>query len=186
MRYSYYCVIQSPIYERFPGRHFTRKFSEQHPQVMFYKSKLTDKIMVSGYQTLNIVETLPNNQPSHSQCEQKHQLSDSNKVTILKRDYAGIGSKYQTLNIPCLLCKSPTHPADRCLQTRQLRDRERPVPLNFCEIHCGKIYALCKDKTCALITTRKQKSLDLTCQKHKTKHFLLCNKQPCHTVLEKY
>ena len=84
--------------------------------------------MAAGYQTLNIVETPSNNEPSHSQCKQKHQLSNPDKVTILKRDYAGIDSKYQTLKIPCLLCKSPTHPAHRCLQTRQLMDKERPVP----------------------------------------------------------
>ena len=37
---------------------------ESHPVA----SKLTDKIMASGDQTSNIVETLPNNEPSHSQC----------------------------------------------------------------------------------------------------------------------
>ena len=40
-----------------PEKHFDRQFLEQHPQLIFYRSKLTDKIMAAGYQTLNIVET---------------------------------------------------------------------------------------------------------------------------------
>ena len=37
-----------------------------------------------------------------------------------------------------------------------------------------------------LIKTRRGQSIDLTCKKHKTTHFLLCGKQPCHTISEKY
>ena len=43
-----------------PERRFTRKFLEQHPQLMFYKSKLTHKIMAAGYQGLDIIETSSN------------------------------------------------------------------------------------------------------------------------------
>ena len=49
-----------------PESYFTRQFLEQHPQLMFYKSKLTDKIMAAGYQTLDIVETSSNYEPSES------------------------------------------------------------------------------------------------------------------------
>ena len=141
--------------------------------------------MASGYQTSNIMEKIPNNEPSHNQCEQKHQFSVSHEA-IVSLVFAGIGSMYRILNIPCLLCNSLSHPTNLCSLIRQLRDGVRPVPLNFCEVHCGKIYALCKEEACALITTRQGKSIDLTCKEHKTKHFILCNKQPCHTVSEKY
>ena len=141
--------------------------------------------MASGYQTSDIVEKIPNTELSHKQCGQKHQLSDSHKA-VENLVYADMEGKCRILDIPCLLCNSLSHPTNRCPQTRQLRDGVRPVPLNFCEVHCRKIYALCKEKTCALITTRKGKSLDLTCQEHKTKHILLCNKRRCHTVSKKY
>ena len=88
-------------------------------------------------------------------------------------------------DIPCLLCESCSHSTHRCYLTKSIRDRKIQVPLNLCQIHCGRLYALCKNGDCGLIKTKKGQSIDLTC-KHKTTHFLLCDKQPCHTISEKY
>ena len=87
-----------------------------------------------------------------------------------------------------MLCKSQNHATHWCLQTRQLRDKKRPVPPNFCETHCGRVSALCNKKACAIITTKNGKSLNLTCQKpnHGHKHFLLCDIESCCKTSEKY
>ena len=87
-----------------------------------------------------------------------------------------------------MLCKSPSHPSHRCLQTRQLRDKQRPLPSNFCETHCGRVTALCNKKACAIIKTRTRKIFNLTCQKpnHGNKHFLLCDIESCRNISEKY
>ena len=87
--------------------------------------------MAVGYQAQDIVETSSNYELSQSQCEQKHQLSNLDTVSIYKKDCVDSDSKYQSFNIPCLLCKSSNHPALRCLQTRQLRDGEKPMPLDL-------------------------------------------------------
>ena len=132
-----------------------------------------------------------NNSPSNNmvnKSKQKHQTPIPNKITIRKRDQSGTDSKPQNLNSPCMLCNSPNHPTHRCLQTRQLRDKKRSVPPNFCETHCGRVYALCNKKACAIITTKNGKSLNLTCQKpnHGNKHFLLCDIESCRKISEKY
>ena len=84
-----------------------------------------------------------------NQSNQKQQTSTPNKIKILTRDQFDPSNKTQNLNSPCMLCNSSNHPTHRCLQTRQLRDKKRPVPSNFCETHCGKVYALCNKKACA-------------------------------------
>ena len=116
-----------------------------------------------------------------NQPKQKPQTPNPNKITILKRDQTSPDSKNQNLNSPCMLCNSPNHPTHCCLQTRQLRDKKTPVPPNFCETHCGRVYALCNKKACAIITTKNGKSLNLTCQKpnHGNQHFLLCDIESC-------
>ena len=38
--------------------------------------------MTSEYQTSDIVEEIPNTEPSHKQCGQKHQISGSHKADI--------------------------------------------------------------------------------------------------------
>ena len=146
-----------------------------------YANEETKKHMLggTGFQTLNIVETPAdttknqfddqgeypvhygsNNNPSHNKSKQKPQSSNPSKITILKRDQSGNDGKVQNLNLPCMLCKNPTHPAHCCLQTRQLRDKKRLVPPNFCETHCGRINALCNKKACAIITTKNGKCLN--------------------------
>ena len=171
----------------------------------------------TGYQTLNIVETSvepevsqvdeqdeynvhygtnsTSNNMGHkskqkvtNQPHQKQQTSTPNKIKILTRDQFDPSNKTQNLNSPCMLCNSSNHPTHRCLQTRQLRDKKQPVPSNFCETHCGKVYALCNKKACAIIKTKAGKLLNLTCQKpnHGNKHFLLCDIESCRKISEKY
>ena len=88
-------------------------------------------------------------------------------------------------NIPCLLCNSCSHPTHRCSLTKSIKNKEIQVPLNFCQIHCGRLSELCKNGNCGLSKIKRGKSIDLTC-KHKNIHFLLCDKLPCHTISEKY
>ena len=88
-------------------------------------------------------------------------------------------------DIPCLLCNSCSHPTHRCSLTKSMKDKKIHVPLNHCQIHCGRLSELCKNGNCGLFKTKRGKSIDLTC-KHKNIHFLLCDKQPCHTISEKY
>ena len=78
----------------------------------------------TGYQTLNIVETLldtnknqycnqdeynvhydTNNSPSNNKPKQKYQPPNQNKICILQRDQPGIDSKNQNSNLPCMLYK---------------------------------------------------------------------------------
>ena len=87
-----------------------------------------------------------------------------------------------------MICKSPSHPSHRCLKTRQLRDKQRPLPPNFCETHCGKVTAMCNNKACAIIKTKAGKLFNLTCQKpsHRKIHLLLCDIESCRKNSEKY
>ena len=101
-----------------------------------------------------------------------------------------VSNEFQKSGLPkadilCLLCESCSHSTHRCYLTKSIRDGKIQVPLNLCQIHCGRLYALCKNGNCGLIKTKRGQSIDITC-KHKTTHFLLCDKQPCHTISEKY
>ena len=127
----------------------------------------------------------------HKTSPQKHQkqtASTPQKIKILTKDQFDPNTKTQNLNSPCMLCNSLNHPTHRCLQTRQLRDKKQPLPFNSCEIHRGKVYALCNKKACAIIKTKAGKLLNLTCQKpnHGNKHFLLCYIESCRKISEKY
>ena len=87
-----------------------------------------------------------------------------------------------------MICKSPEHPSHRCIKIRQLRDKKQPIPPNFCETHCGRVTAMCKNKACAIIKLKSGRVLNLTCQKpnHGNKHFLLCDIETCRKNSEKY
>ena len=85
----------------------------------------------------------------------------------------------------CLLCNSCFHPTYRCSLTKSIKNKEIQVPLNFCQIHCGRLSELCKNVNFSIFKTKKGKSIDLTCQ-HKDIHFLLCDKYPCHRISDKY
>ena len=176
-----------------------------------------DMYGVTGFQTLNIVEApiepeisqgedqdeitvhygtnitpkSTENNPKHKTNPRKHQIqtaSSPQKIKILTKDQFDPNTKTQNLNSPCMICKSPSHPSHRCLQTRQLRDKQRPLPSNFCKTHCGRITALCNKKACAIIKTRAGKIFNLTCQKpnHGNKHFLLCDIESSRKNSEKY
>ena len=86
---------------------------------------------------------------------------------------------------PCLLCNSCFHPTYRCSLTKSIKNKEIQVPLEFCQIHCGRLSESCKNGDCSTFKTKKGKSIDLTCQ-HKDIHFLLCDKYPCHKISDKY
>ena len=88
-------------------------------------------------------------------------------------------------DIPCLLCKSCSHSTHQCSLTKSIKDKKIQVPLNLCQIHCGRLSELCKNGNCSIFKTKRGKSIDLTC-KHKNIHFLLCDKHPCHKISEKY
>ena len=85
----------------------------------------------------------------------------------------------------CFLCNSRLHLAYRCPMTKLIRDNKIPIPLGFCIVHCEKISDKCRDKLCGMFTTPKKKVIDLTCR-HKDRHFMLCNRMPCHSISEKY
>ena len=87
-----------------------------------------------------------NNSSSNNKPKQKCQPAIQNKISILQRDQPSIDSKNQNSNLPCMLCKSQNHATLWCLQTRQLRDKKWPVHPNFCETHCGRVFALCKKR----------------------------------------
>ena len=128
-----------------------------------------------------------NNSSAHNKTKQRPPPNNPNKITVLKRDQSGNDGKTQNLNLPCISCNSTKHPTPRCLETRKLRDKKRQAPANFCETHCGRVYALCNKKDCAIITTKTGKSLNLTCQKpnHSKKNVLLCDIESCRKVSEK-
>ena len=85
----------------------------------------------------------------------------------------------------CFLCKSHLHLAYRCPMTKLIRDKEIPIPSGFCMIHCERFSEKCKDNLCGLFETPKGKMIVLTCR-HNDRHFLLCNRMPCHSISEKY
>ena len=127
-------------------------------------------------------------QKTSPQPYQKQQTSTPQKIKILTKDQFDPNTKTQNLNSPCMICKSPKHPSHRCLQTRKLREKEQPLPHNFCETHCGKVTAMCNNKACAIVRFKSGKVLNLTCQKpnHGNKHFLLCDIESCRKNSEKY
>ena len=98
-----------------------------------------------------------NKQKTSPQPYPKQQTSTPQKIKILTKDQFDPNTKTQTLSSPCMLCNSSNHPTHRCLQTRHLRDKKWPVPSNFCETHCEKVYALCNKKACAIIKTKEAK-----------------------------
>ena len=85
----------------------------------------------------------------------------------------------------CFLCKSNLHFAYRCSMAKLIRDEKMPIPSEFCMIHCEKFSEKCKNNLCGLYETPKGKLIFLTC-KHKNRHFLLCNRMPCHLISERY
>ena len=85
----------------------------------------------------------------------------------------------------CFLCNSRLHLAYRCPMTKLIRDKEVPIPSGFCMVHCEEFSERCKDNLCGLVKTPKGKVIVLTCR-HNDRHFLLCNRMPCHSISEKY
>ena len=85
----------------------------------------------------------------------------------------------------CLLSSSHFHPTHRCYLTKLIRDKEIQMPLEFCPIHCGRVSEPCKNGGCGIFKTKQGKFIDLRCQ-HKDVHFLLCDKNPCHKISDKY
>ena len=88
-------------------------------------------------------------------------------------------------NTACFLCSSHLHLTHRCSMTRLIRDKKIQMPLGFCPIHCDKVSEPCKDGSCGLFKTQQGKLIDLRCH-HQDVHFLLCNKNPCYTISDKY
>ena len=85
----------------------------------------------------------------------------------------------------CFLCNSRLHLAYRCPMTKLIRDKEIPIPSGFCMVHCERFSEKCKDNLCGLSETSKGKIIVLTCR-HKNRHFLHCNRMPCHSISERY
>ena len=104
----------------------------------------------------------------------KTQISNNDKeLSLLKADAM------------CLLCSSRFDSTHRCYLTKLIRDKEIPMPLKFCPIHCGRASEPCKNGGCGIFKTQQGKLIDLRCQ-HKDVHFLLCDKNPCYKISDKY
>ena len=97
-----------------------------------------------------------NNSSAHNKTKQRPLPSNPNKITILKRDQSGNDGKTQNLNLPCMLYNSTKHLTHFCLDTRKLRDKRRQPSANFCETHCGRIYALCNKKIVSSLLLKQE------------------------------